>query len=120
MAQVGVIMSGKREVILSVTKDEFEVQTFRAGGKGGQNQNKRDTGVRVIHRASGAVGESREERSQLQNKRKAFRRCVESLKFKMWLNMRVMEVLEGRSIEREVDEWMKPEYLKIEYIGNDE
>jgi peptide chain release factor 2 len=60
------------------------VQTFRAGGKGGQNQNARDTGVRVIHRPSGAVGESREERRQLQNKKRAFRRMGESAAFHRW------------------------------------
>jgi peptide chain release factor 2 len=61
------------------------VQTFRSGGKGGQNQNKRDTGCRVIHRPSGARGESREERSQLQNKRTAFLRMVHSPPFRLWL-----------------------------------
>jgi protein subunit release factor B len=43
-----------RERILSVTLADCRVDTFRAGGKGGQNQNKRETGVRITHRASGA------------------------------------------------------------------
>ena len=60
-----------KELMFSVTLKDCRVETFRAGGPGGQNQNKRDTGVRITHLASGAVGESREERSQLQNKRKA-------------------------------------------------
>ncbi len=51
-----------RELMFSITKDDLDVQTFRAGGKGGQNQNKRETGVRIVHRPSGAVGESRSER----------------------------------------------------------
>jgi protein subunit release factor B len=72
----------RRHRILSVTIHDCEVQTFRSGGKGGQNQNKRDTGVRIIHHPSGARGESREERSQLQNKRAAFRRMVESQRFR--------------------------------------
>ena len=62
--------------MFSVTLADCEVQTFRSGGKGGQNQNKRDTGVRIIHHPSGARGESREERSQLQNKRAAFARMA--------------------------------------------
>lgn len=61
----------ERHRILSVTIDDCDVQTFRCGGKGGQNVNKRDTGVRVIHRASGARGEARDERSQWQNKKLA-------------------------------------------------
>ena len=74
-----------KELAFSVTLADCDVQTFRAGGKGGQNQNKRDTGVRIIHRDSGARGESREERSQLQNKRTAFKRMTETKEFKLWL-----------------------------------
>lgn len=72
-----------RTRILSVTIHDCEVQTFRSGGKGGQNQNKRDTGVRVIHHPSRARGESREERSQLQNKRSAFLRMVKTKEFQL-------------------------------------
>jgi protein subunit release factor B len=67
----------ERTLVLSVTLKDCDVQTFRAGGNGGQNQNKRDTGVRIIHRASGARGEARDERSQLQNKRLAFKRMTD-------------------------------------------
>ena len=74
-----------KELILRVTLDDCEFQTFHAGGKGGQNQNTRDTGVRIIHRASGARGESREQRTQGQNKKLAFRRMAESVVFKQWL-----------------------------------
>ena len=70
-----------KEKLFSVTLEDCEVQTFRSGGNGGQNQNTRDSGVRVIHPPSGARGESREERSQLQNKRKAFRRMAESASY---------------------------------------
>jgi hypothetical protein len=75
-----------RERVLSVTLADCRVDTFRSGGKGGQNQNTRDTGVRIVHPPSGAVGESREERSQLQNKRTAFKRMAAHPKFKVWLN----------------------------------
>jgi len=68
-----------------VTIHDCEVQHFRSGGKGGQNQNKRDTGTRVIHHPSGARGESREERSQLQNKRSAFKKMAESTQFRIWI-----------------------------------
>lgn len=71
-----------RELWFSVTLKDCTVQTFRAGGKGGQNQNKRDSGVRIIHRDSGARGEARDQRSQLQNKRAAFRRMIETSEFK--------------------------------------
>ena len=74
-----------RTKILSVTAADCELQTFRCGGKGGQNQNKRDTGVRYIHHPSGARGESREERTQWQNRKIAWRRMVESPAFQLWL-----------------------------------
>ncbi len=77
-----------RELLFSVTKKDFEIQTFRAGGKGGQNQNKRDTGVRLIHRESGARAESREFRTQLENKKSAFRKLVDSNSFKQWIKFR--------------------------------
>jgi protein subunit release factor A len=69
--------------VLSVTIHDCDVQHFRSGGRGGQNQNKRDTGTRVIHRPSGARGEARDERSQLQNKKAAFRRMAESATFQV-------------------------------------
>ncbi len=72
----------KRELLFSVTLKDCEVQHFRAGGPGGQKQNKTSSGSRVIHRPSGARGESREERSQLQNTKKAFVRMAESQKWK--------------------------------------
>lgn len=96
----------------SVTLDDCEVQTFRAGGKGGQNQNKRDTGVRIIHHASGARGESREERSQLQNKKAAFKRMTEDPRFRRWCRRVLFHA--GKSPEERIEQDMKPENLRVE------
>lgn len=89
-----------RKLILSVTIHDCEVQHFRSGGNGGQNQNKRDTGCRVIHHPSGARGESREERSQLQNKKLAFKKMVQSGAFKIWLARQTMADSERARIDR--------------------
>lgn len=86
-----------RHLALSVTIHDCRVDTFRSGGKGGQNQNKRDTGVRVVHEPSGAVGESREERSQLQNKRAAFKRMSEHVKFTLWMNKQLYTQVDGNN-----------------------
>lgn len=107
----------ERKKILSITLADCRVDRFRAGGKGGQNQNKRDTGVRVVHEPSGAVGESREERSQLQNTKNAFKRMAETTKFKIWLNHTIYGY---RDLEAEVADDMKPENLKIEVRKDNE
>lgn len=112
-----------REKVLTVTIKDCEVQTFRCGGKGGQNKDKRDTGVRVVHRPSGARGESREERSQLQNKRAAFVRMAKSDVFQRWLHLEHARrvgglVLEERAQQVQSDAWLedqlRPENLIIE------
>lgn len=110
---------------LSKKKGDFVMETFRCGGHGGQNVNKVETGVRIKHPASGAVGECREERSQHQNKKKAFARCVQSDKFKLWHKMEVSKAMLGkeeyeRQLQRKVDEAMRPENLQIEYFEPDE
>ena len=104
-----------KELAFSVTLKDCDVQTFRAGGNGGQNQNKRDTGVRVIHRASGARGEAREERSQLQNKKLAFKRMAETSAFKAWVKRQLgADTLAKIAVDRE----MWPANLKTEFFEN--
>ena len=105
--------------LFSLTKKDFEIQTFHSGGPGGQNQNKRDTGVRIIHSASGAVGEARDSRSQLENKRTALKRLTETGKFRIWVARRSHEIELGKTVEQQVDEIMQPENLKIEYADED-
>lgn len=106
-----------KKLIFSVTKDDFDFQFFRAGGKGGQNVNKVSTACRVIHRDSGAVGECREERSQDQNKKRAFKRCTETKIFQNWLQLKVAAIEKGYAdIERMIDEQMTEDKIKIEYF----
>lgn len=58
---------------------ECRVETFRAGGKGGQHQNTTETGVRLIHLPTGLRAEGRSERSQLRNRIAALRRLRSKL-----------------------------------------
>ena len=106
----------KRELLFSVTREDCEKQTFRSGGKGGQNQNKRETGVRWIHHPSGARGESREERSQHQNELKAWRRMAESTEMKAWI--RLQAAYGGKTPEQIVEESMRPENLLVHVFEN--
>lgn len=110
----------KRELLFSVTKDDFELQTFRAGGKGGQGQNKRSTGVRLIHKASGARGEARDERSFDQNRKNAFLRLVESKEFKNWHRIECARRLGMfEEVEATVLKAMDPKFLLVEVKGED-
>lgn len=102
-----------RELMFSVRAKDCERQTFRSGGKGGQNQNKRDTGVRWIHHPSGARGESREHRTQLENARAAWRRMAESKEFQAWARVTAAGL---PSIEEIVEEQMREENLRVEYF----
>lgn len=103
-----------KELLFSITKKDFDVQTFRSGGPGGQHQNKVESGVRIIHRESGASGESREERSQYQNKRIAFKRLANSPVFQAWHKRKIHEVITNMTIEQKVEKEMAAENIKIE------
>lgn len=108
-----VMIMGK-ELLFSITRKDLDVQVFRSGGPGGQHQNKTESGVRIVHRESGAVGESRSERSQHANKKIALQRLTASPRFKIWHAQKVQELQRGKSIEQLVEKDMKPENLKIE------
>jgi protein subunit release factor A len=99
--------------ILSITIHDCRVDTFRSGGKGGQNQNKRETGVRVTHPPSGAVGESREHRTQLENKRAAFGRMARHARMTFWINRQTFDSV--RFDESTIrDMTIRPEDFRVE------
>jgi protein subunit release factor B len=109
------------QLLFSLTKKDFDLAFFRCSGKGGQNVNKVETGVRVTHRASGAVAESCEQRHQHQNKVIAFKKLVASPKFQAWHKRESARLLFGKpekSIDEVVNELMQEKNLKIEYLAD--
>ena len=81
---------GNRELVFSVTGKDLKIDTFSAGGPGGQHQNTSNTAVRITHIPSGAAGEARDSRSQHQNMRAALKRMTETGTFRAWVNRELL------------------------------
>ncbi len=104
-----------KQRLFTITPQDCREERYRGSGAGGQNRNKRDTGIRFTHEPSGAVGESEAQRSQLQNRREAFRKMASSPRFIMWAKAQGQARIEGHaSLDRKIDQSMAEENLRIE------
>lgn len=87
---------------LAIPPEDLKIGTYRSSGPGGQNVNKRETAVRVVHLPTGLSAASQAERSQSQNKEKA----LSLLKSKLFKLMGERKEKELKNLRTQV----KPEW----------
>ena len=104
-----------KELLFSITASDCDWNYYRGTGAGGQKRNKTSSAVRCTHRASGAVGQSDDTRSQHKNKGTAFKRMAETEKFLKWHRIEVAR-RNGSLLtaEENTDKAMRPRNLRVE------
>lgn len=95
------------------------MDTFTTGGPGGGGKDTSNTGVRIVHLASGAVGRAQDTRYQLENKRLAFTRMAQTAEFRAWAKAEAARIEGQPTVEELVEDLMKPCNIRVETRDED-